>query len=118
MKIIFYCQYVFGMGHLFRSIELLRAFKEHEVTLVAGGRKVEVDVPDHINFIRLPALFMDEKFTKLISGEPDLSVEQIQSRRKDLLFSLLARKYLYVLFYACNFGVAARKPHFVHYFHI
>jgi predicted glycosyltransferase len=35
LKIIFYCQYVWGMGHLFRSIELVRAFDGHDVVLVA-----------------------------------------------------------------------------------
>ena len=42
MKIIFYCQYVWGMGHLFRSIEVARALSDHEVILVVGGREVDI----------------------------------------------------------------------------
>ena len=34
MKIIFYCQYVWGMGHLVRSLEFARALSSHEVTLI------------------------------------------------------------------------------------
>jgi predicted glycosyltransferase len=89
MKIVFYCQYVFGMGHLFRSIELLRAFADADVTLVTGGREVAVRLPDHIRLVRMPPLYMDEGFTHLISGQPKRSVEQIQKKRVNLLFSLL-----------------------------
>ena len=45
MNIIFYCQYVWGMGHLVRSLELARALSDHDVTLIAGGQEVEVDLP-------------------------------------------------------------------------
>ncbi|MGD9413261.1 MAG: glycosyl transferase, partial [Desulfobacterales bacterium] len=62
MKIIFYCQYVWGMGHLFRSLELARAFSEHQVILIAGGREVDVRLPDHVSLVRLPGLYMDEQF--------------------------------------------------------
>ena len=48
MKIIFYCQYVWGMGHLFRSIELARALAGHEVILVAGGQEIDVRLPQHV----------------------------------------------------------------------
>ena len=66
MKIIFYCQYVWGMGHLFRSIELARALDGHDVVLVAGGREVDVELPDQVTLVRLPGLYMDEEFTTLI----------------------------------------------------
>jgi spore coat polysaccharide biosynthesis predicted glycosyltransferase SpsG len=50
MKIIFYCQYVWGMGHLFRSLELVRALAGHDVVLIAGGRKVDEDRIIVLNF--------------------------------------------------------------------
>ena len=86
MKIIFYCQYVWGMGHLFRSIELVRALAGHDVVLVAGGREVDVRLPDHVTLVRLPGLYMDEKFTTLIPEEPSKAVDEIQRERKDILF--------------------------------
>ena len=88
MKIIFYCQYVFGVGHLFRSIELVRKLSGHEVILVVGGPDVEIDIPSHVKLVRLPALYMDEAFTTLIPQIPTRSVEQIQDERKATLFSL------------------------------
>ena len=91
MKIIFYCQYVWGMGHLFRSLELVRALADHDVVLVAGGREVDVRPPDHVTLVRLPGLYMDEKFTTLIPEEPGKAVDEIQRERKDILFSLFEK---------------------------
>ena len=86
MKILFYCQYVLGMGHLFRSLSLLRAFKNHTVTLVAGGQPVDAPIPEHIKLVRLPALIMDEKFTRLIAAEPGEDVAALRYRRRQQLF--------------------------------
>ena len=88
MKIFFYCQYVWGMGHLFRSAEFVRALSDHEVTLIAGGQPVDINWPDHVSLLRLPALFMDEKFTTLMAGDSDHSVEDIQRQRLSMLFDL------------------------------
>lgn len=88
MKIIFYCQYVFGIGHLFRSLELVRALSNHDVALVVGGPEIEIDLPDHVKLVRLPALYMDEKYTTLIPANPEWSVAQIQHQRKEILFAL------------------------------
>ena len=92
MNIIFYCQYVWGMGHLVRSLEFARALSGHNETLIAGGQKVEVDLPDHVQLVRLPVLYMDEKFTRLIPGDPGRSLEQIQQERKNTLYSLLEKE--------------------------
>ena len=91
MKVIFYCQYVWGMGHLFRSIELVRALAGHDVVLVAGGREVDVKLPGHVTLVRLPGLYMDEQFTTLISEDDAKKVDDIQRARKEILFSLLEK---------------------------
>ncbi len=88
MKIVFYCQSVWGMGHLFRSAEFVRALSDHEVFLVAGGQPVDVDWPNHVSLLRLPTLFMDERFTTLIAGDSNRSVEDIQRQRLSMLFEL------------------------------
>ncbi len=91
MTIVLYCQYVFGMGHLFRSVELARALSGHRVVLVAGGQEVALDLPGHVERVRLPALFMDEHFTTLISGVAGRSVEAIQRQRREALAALFER---------------------------
>ena len=75
MKIIIYCQYVWGMGHLFRSLELARAFSGHQVILIAGGREVDIELPEHVSLVRLPGLYMDEQFTTLMAEDANHSVE-------------------------------------------
>jgi predicted glycosyltransferase len=79
------------MGHLFRSVELVRALEGHDVVLVAGGREVDVKLPDHVTLVRLPGLYMDEQFTTLIPEDPAKTVDDIQRERKDILFSLLEK---------------------------
>ncbi len=91
MKIIFYCQYVWGMGHLFRSIEVARALSDHKVILVAGGREIDVKLPENVSLVRLPGLYMDEHFSTLIPEDPDKTVEDIQRQRKEILFSLFEK---------------------------
>ena len=88
MKIILYCQYVWGMGHLFRSLELARAFSDHQVILIAGGREVDVDMPEHVTLVRLPGLYMDEQYTTLMAEDANQSVEFIQHQRQVILMSL------------------------------
>ena len=65
MKIIQYCQHVLGIGHFFRSLELARAFKDHEVILVLGGPRVEADLPENVRVFQLPELMMDADFGPL-----------------------------------------------------
>ena len=88
MKILFYCQYVWGMGHLFRSIEVARALSDYKVFLVAGGQEIDINLPEHVNLVRLPGLYMDEHFTTLIPEDPDKTLEDIQRQRKEILFGL------------------------------
>jgi predicted glycosyltransferase len=92
MRVIIYCQYVWGMGHLVRSLELARALTDYDVTLLAGGQDVALDIPEHVNFIRLPALYMDEMFTTLISGEAGKTVAQIKQERKKILYALFEQQ--------------------------
>ena len=80
------------MGHLVRSLEFARALAGHDVTLIAGGQEVEIDLPDHVQLVRLPVLYMDEKFTRLIPGDAGQSVEQVQLERKTVLYELFKKK--------------------------
>lgn len=93
MKVVLYCQYVWGMGHLMRALELARALARHSVTLVVGGPEVAAALPDHVALVRLPPLHMDERFTTLIAdGAAAAELEAVKSARRRMLFELFARQ--------------------------
>ena len=88
MKIIYYCQYVLGMGHYFRSLEICKAFKDHEVILVSGGTSMNMPVPEHIRQVSLLPLRMDPDFSRLESDSDIETVEQIKAARQQALYDL------------------------------
>lgn len=91
MTIVLYCQYVWGMGHLFRSLELARALAGHRVILAAGGPDVPLEPPGHVEVVRLPGLHMDERFTTLQTGAAGISVAAVQRERTEALSALFDR---------------------------
>ncbi|MBW4667503.1 MAG: glycosyl transferase [Cyanomargarita calcarea GSE-NOS-MK-12-04C] len=86
-KIMFYCQYLSGMGHLVRSSEIVRSLvKDFQVYFINGGPKIEgFEMPPEVELIRLPALWLEDgKFTV---GDGALSVEEVKEIRKNQLIS-------------------------------
>ncbi|MBI5593477.1 MAG: glycosyl transferase [Deltaproteobacteria bacterium] len=92
MKIVYYCQHVLGMGHYFRSLEICRAFKGHEVILVSGGASMNMPVPAHVREVNLPPLGMDPDFSGLESDSDIGTVEQIKAVRQQTLYELFLRE--------------------------
>jgi len=92
MKIIFYCQHVLGVGHLFRSLEICKALTGHEVLLISGGPQIKTPVPQHVRVVRLPELQMDTGFKGLFSSDPHTSLGQIKEIRKKKLFTLFEKE--------------------------
>ena len=91
MRILHYTQHVLGVGHLFRSLEIDRALRGHEVHLVTGGPKVPVPIPAHVIHHEQWPLQMDADFSTLFSADTSLSMEAIWSHRTRMLQELLAR---------------------------
>ncbi len=89
MKIMVYCQHVLGLGHFFRTLEIINALKAHQVILVTGGDRLPVPLPGHVTGVRLPGLMMDAEFNSLYSVDPDLPVETVKSIRRDQLLNLV-----------------------------
>ncbi|WP_319541408.1 glycosyltransferase [uncultured Pseudodesulfovibrio sp.] len=81
MRIVFYCQHVLGVGHMFRSLEIVKGLKDHEVILVTGGAEVDFDPPANMTQIQLPGLMMDSKFTRFIPLEEGAEVDEVLVRR-------------------------------------
>ncbi|MDC0336174.1 hypothetical protein OAN24_04705 [Pseudodesulfovibrio sp.] len=82
MRIVFYCQHVLGVGHVFRSLEIIKGLKDHEVIMVTGGAEVDFDPPAHMTHIQLPGLMMTPDFKEFIPLEEGVTdVEDVLTRR-------------------------------------
>jgi predicted glycosyltransferase len=92
MKIIFYCQHVLGIGHLFRAREICKALVEHEVILVTGGPQIDAGFPKHVTVIKLPGLQMDQKFKVLFSSDKTSSLDQIKRKRQKKLMAVIEKE--------------------------
>lgn len=86
-KIMFYCQYLTGMGHLVRSTEIVRSLvNEFKVYFVNGGPPIEeFEIPANVELISLPALWIEDG--KFAVAE-NLTVEEVKESRKNQLISV------------------------------
>ncbi|MBI9077038.1 MAG: glycosyl transferase [Desulfatibacillum sp.] len=92
MKVLFYCQHVLGMGHFFRSLEIVKALKGHEVILVSGGPPVDIPLPAHVKEVRLPGLAMDEDFSRLFAMDAGRDVEEVKHERISILHRIFVKE--------------------------
>lgn len=88
MRIAVYCQHVLGMGHLFRTLEIVAALDGHERLLIVGGPDVPAAVPRGVRLLRLPPLAMDADLRALTLDGPAL--DAAKAARKALLLDALA----------------------------
>lgn len=88
MKIALYCQHVLGMGHLFRTLEIVAALAGHDRLLVLGGPDVPVELPGDVAVVRLPPLSMDAAFSGL--SREGAALAALQETRRTMLLQALA----------------------------
>ena len=88
MKIIVYCQHVLGVGHFFRTLEIVKALKAHDIILVTGGASLPCEVPGHVRQVNLPGLMMDDQFNGLYSVDPARTVGAVKHERQEMLAEL------------------------------
>ena len=88
MKIIYYCQHIWGVGHFFRTLEICKALVDNEVILITGGPEVTVALPEHVRSFRLPGLMTDRNYDGLFPTDPGSSLEDVRCARKQKLLEL------------------------------
>ena len=92
-RILVHCQFVYGIGHFVRTIELCKSLKSSfQITLVSGGETVpNFQIPQEIDFIQLPAIYKEDgkEGLKVVDSESDL--ESIMVYRKFLLTDLVEK---------------------------
>jgi predicted glycosyltransferase len=92
MRVVFYCQHVLGVGHVFRSLEITKALAGHEVVMVTGGAEVAFEPPSGLIHERLPGLMMSPDFKHFIPLEPGVTdVDEVMARRLARFREVMAR---------------------------
>jgi predicted glycosyltransferase len=89
-KLLFYCQHILGMGHLVRSMEIIRGLmSDFQVCFINGGQIIkEFDIPDEVEVINLPAIKTDTEFKQLQPVDTSLSLAEVQEIRKNKLLQI------------------------------
>jgi len=89
-KLLFYCQHILGMGHLVRSMEIVRGLmSDFQVCFINGGEIIkEFEIPDGIEVINLPAIKTDSEFKQLKPVDTSLSLAEVQEFRKNKLLQV------------------------------
>jgi predicted glycosyltransferase len=89
-KLLFYCQHILGMGHLVRSMEIIRGLmSDFQVCFINGGQIIkEFDIPDEVEVINLPAIKTDTEFKQLQPVDTSLSLAEVQEIRKNQLLQI------------------------------
>ena len=91
-KLLFYCQHILGMGHLVRSMEIVRSLTANfEVCFINGGEVIQgFQAPPNIRIANIPAIKTDPKFQALLPVDPTLDIEKTKALRKEQILSILA----------------------------
>jgi predicted glycosyltransferase len=85
-KILFYCQYHLGMGHLVRSVEIMRSLAaDFQICFVKAGTEVTgLTLPETIEVVTLPTLLSENRQVKVADPSQDLAIVK-QQRTERLL---------------------------------
>ena len=87
-KILFYCQYLTGMGHLVRSTEILRSLvKDFKVCFIIGGPTVEgFEIPSAVDVVKLPTIRSENGELKAAEGSQ--TIEEVKESRRNQLIAV------------------------------
>jgi predicted glycosyltransferase len=92
-KLMFYCQHILGIGHLIRSMEIVRGLTEDfQIYFVNGGEIIQdFQVPPGVEVINLPAVKTDSEFQALQVPAGFASIDDLLEHRRGLLLEIFDR---------------------------
>jgi predicted glycosyltransferase len=90
-KLMFYCQYLTGMGHLVRSTEVIKELvKDFQVCLINGGPQIPgFQIPESVQILNLPPLWIEDGQLQVTEGFASLN--EVKHARKNALIELCDR---------------------------
>jgi predicted glycosyltransferase len=89
-KLMFYCQHILGIGHLVRSMEIVRGLiEDFQICFINGGKPIAgFEIPAEIEVVNLPAIETDPEFQNLSVVDDSHSLEEVQEIRKNQLLDI------------------------------
>ena len=66
-RLLFYCQHILGIGHLMRSMEIVKGLTaDFQVCFINGGEAIaDFPIPPGVEVVQLPPLKTDDEFSEL-----------------------------------------------------
>ena len=91
-RVLIYCQHVLGMGHLVRSLEIVRALKDWDVTFLNGGDLCpEMEFPPQTEVVNLPPIKSESDFKTILASEKGQDLEAVKRTRASQIQEEFAR---------------------------
>ena len=92
-KVMFYCQHILGMGHLIRSVEIVKGLiPDLQICFINGGQVIpEFEFPTEIEVINIPAVKTDREFNELRPVDDSLTMEEVEEKRTNILLNTCDR---------------------------
>jgi predicted glycosyltransferase len=92
-KVMFYCQHILGMGHLIRSVEIVRGLiPDFKICFINGGEVIpEFEFPSEIEVVNIPAVKTDSEFQELAPVDDNLTMAEVEAIRTKILLETCDR---------------------------
>ncbi|MGB3405723.1 MAG: glycosyltransferase [Microcoleaceae cyanobacterium] len=92
-KVMFYCQHILGIGHLIRSVEIVRGLiPDSQICFINGGQVIdEFQFPPEIEVINIPAVKTDNEFNELCPVDETLTLSEVETIRTNILLDICER---------------------------
>lgn len=86
-KILIHCQYVYGIGHFVRTIELARCLSNRFAVYILNGGEVvpNFELPDNITIIQLPEIYKEENSDYLTPVDSSTTIDECFKMRMQLI---------------------------------
>jgi predicted glycosyltransferase len=92
-RLMFYCQHILGIGHLIRSMEIVKGLTpDFEICFINGGEVIQdFPIPPHVTMVNLPAIKTDSEFRELYVPEGFETAESLMEIRKQQMLDEVER---------------------------
>jgi predicted glycosyltransferase len=92
-RLLFYCQHILGIGHLIRSMEIVKGLTDDfQVCFINGGEAIaDFPIPPSVEMVQLPALKTDTEFSALQIPAGFDSLEAVFADRCDRMVATVQR---------------------------